>query len=58
LFILFNNSKDAIFTERQSFWIFTAQALYSDVWLTGSNTGLVSQLAQVSRKWKAIAFQV
>ena len=31
-----------------------AQALYSAVWETGSKTGLVSQLALPSRKWKAI----
>ena len=37
-----------------SFWIFTAQALYSAVWLTGSYAVLVSQLALPSLKWKAI----
>ena len=37
-----------------SFSIFTAQALYSAVWEIGSKAGFVSQLAQASRKWKAI----
>ena len=37
-----------------SFSIWTAHALYSAVKDTGSNAGFVSQLAQFSRKWKAI----
>jgi hypothetical protein len=42
------------FPKSHSFSICTAQVLCSAVHDNGSNTAIVSQLAQVSRKWNAI----
>ena len=44
----------ALYHHCYSFSIVTAHALYSAVSVAGSKAGLVSQLAQVSRKWNAI----